>query len=147
MQPLPLKIIAGFTVCSPSVLMQSWRVAWLLPKSDPVWEIQTCFFPNILCLILLHDKRQRCLVYLFLGSHRHLIHDASPFFETELPSLVLCETTEWFPHHHRLRSFLFAFSTKCCVRGVEIVETSFHLLRIYWSRLFSLVQFCSSYLS
>ena len=32
---------------------------------------------------------------------------ASPFFETELPSLVLCETTEWFSYHHWLRSFFF----------------------------------------
>ena len=71
---------------------------------------------------------------------------ASPFFETELPSLVPCETIEWFPYQHWLRSsFLFFFSTKSFV-VIKIVETSCLLLRIYWSPLFSLAQSSSSYL-
>ena len=31
---------------------------------------------------------------------------APPFFGTELPSLVPCETIEWFPYQHWLRSVL-----------------------------------------
>lgn len=64
MFPLPLKIIAGFTVCCPSVLMQSWSVACLLSRPDPGCEIQIWLLPAIHRSYLDLHKRQWHLIYI-----------------------------------------------------------------------------------
>ena len=44
--PLPRNTMAGLTVCLPSALIQSCRVACLLSRPEPGWETQICLLPE-----------------------------------------------------------------------------------------------------
>ena len=46
-RPFPLKIRAGFTFCSPSAPIHSWRVACRLSKPDDGCDTHTCLIPNV----------------------------------------------------------------------------------------------------